>query len=306
MGFKYTKLVRISVYKPWLAGHGWLAVASLSRVLAGRVKPKPSWAIGRGSGLHVVRLWATKSWAVTQIFEPSWAGKTLLRKKVKKKNLYIQKKTYSYTVLWLQWDFAQRGIVTNLARHDGAADSHVVKGGRGGHAVKQQQQEGLEERSATSTSWWQWRRVDMAAMDLRWRGGEDLRVRRDREKRNNEKKKRTYLDHRAKAQLVVRRIFMMSVEGIVGGGKGKEVMVDQQRVTWPTHLTGNEGGRETMVMWQRRRSCEVAVSAIPRSPPNVYASSVAVQQPEHGQAFLRYIPNSFTTLPSSLVPISSI
>ncbi|KAH8978311.1 hypothetical protein EDB86DRAFT_2994509 [Lactarius hatsudake] len=31
----------------------------------------------------------------------------------------------------------QRGIVVSLARHDGVADSHVVKGGRGGHAVKQ-------------------------------------------------------------------------------------------------------------------------------------------------------------------------
>ncbi|KAH9015900.1 hypothetical protein EDB84DRAFT_1443297 [Lactarius hengduanensis] len=66
---------RLAITIPWL-----LAVAGLSRVLSGRVRPKLSWAAGRGSGLHVLRPWATKSRAVTQIIEPSRAGKSLRTK----------------------------------------------------------------------------------------------------------------------------------------------------------------------------------------------------------------------------------
>ena len=45
--------------------------------LAGHHKPKPGEAKGNSSGSHIVRLWATKSWAETAAFRPSRAGKSL-------------------------------------------------------------------------------------------------------------------------------------------------------------------------------------------------------------------------------------
>ncbi|KAH9068247.1 hypothetical protein EDB83DRAFT_2314735 [Lactarius deliciosus] len=142
--------------------------------------------------------------------------------------------------------------MTSLARRDGVADSHVVKGERGGHGLACGKaiavaRSGCVMMGLACVMGWRWR-VDAAAMDshmARRLGHEGCSETVRKQTRKKGHILITGPNPSAKLQLVVRRVFMTGVEGIVGRGNGKEATVDRQGEAWPTRLTGDEGGMES-------------------------------------------------------------